>query len=170
MKAKKKGAGITIFAAVVALAFFFPVLIAVVNSFKTQGEILNSALALPVSPTWGNYAAVIKTANFPRAFLNSCLVTAGGIALNLSVSALAGYALSRWKSKWADVITLVFLSSMFVPFHTIMIALLTTARDMKLTGSIGGLILIYCGLQCPIPIFLIKGFVRSIPRELERRQ
>ena len=167
MKAKKKGAGITILAAAAALAFFFPVLIAVVNSFKTQGEILNSALALPVSPTWENYAAVIKTADFPRAFLNSCLVTAGGIALNLSVSALAGYALSRWKSKWADVITLVFLSSMFVPFHTIMIALLTTARDLKLTGSIGGLILIYCGLQCPIPIFLIKGFVRSIPRELE---
>ena len=83
------------------------------------------------------------------------------------MSALAGYALSRWKSKWADVITLVFLSSMFVPFHTIMIALLTTARDLKLTGSIGGLILIYCGLQCPIPIFLIKGFVRSVPRELE---
>ena len=167
MKAKKKGAGITILAAAAALAFFFPVLIAVVNSFKTQGEILNSALALPVSPTWENYAAVIKTADFPRAFLNSCLVTAGGIALNLSVSALAGYALAGWKSKWPDVITLVFLSSMFVPFHTIMIALLTTARDLKLTGSIGGLILIYCGLQCPIPIFLIKGFVRSIPRELE---
>ena len=167
MKAKKKGAGITILAAAVALAFFFPVWIAVINSFKTQGEILNSALALPISPTWENYAAVIKTADFPRAFLNSCLVTAGGIALNLSVSALAGYALSRWKSRWADVITLVFLSSMFVPFHTIMIALLTTARDMKLTGSIGGLILIYCGLQCPIPIFLIKGFVCSVPRELE---
>ena len=140
MKAKKKGAGITILAAAAALAFFFPVLIAVVNSFKTEERYSTPRPGYcPVSPTWENYAAVIKTADFPRAFLNSCLVTAGGIALNLSVSALAGYALWRWKSKWADVITLVFLSSMFVPFHTIMIALLTTARDLKLTGSIGGL-------------------------------
>ena len=56
---------------------------------------------------------------------------------------------------------------MFVPFHTIMISLLTTAKGMHLTGHIYGLILIYCGLQCPIPIFLIKGFVDSVPKELE---
>ena len=83
------------------------------------------------------------------------------------VSTLAGYALARWKSVWADILTLVFLSSMFVPFHTIMIALLQTAKGLHLTGKIYGLILIYCGLQCPIPIFLIKGFVSSVPKELE---
>ena len=57
---------------------------------------------------------------------------------------------------------------MFVPFHTIMIALLTTAKDMGVTGSIEGLIMVYCGLQCAIPIFLIRNFViASVPAELE---
>lgn len=163
----KKGVGITVFTALIALIFFFPVLMAVINSFKTQGEILASAVALPMVPTLANYAAVIEATDFVKVFFNSCLVTGGGIVLNLLVSALAGYALARWRSKWANILTLLFLSSMFVPFHTIMIALLTTARDLKLTGHIWGLILIYCGLQCPIPIFLIKGFVHSVPRELE---
>ena len=163
----KKGVGITVFTALIALIFFFPVLMAVINSFKTRGEILASAIALPTAPTLANYAAVIEATDFIKVFFNSCLVTGGGIVLNLLVSALAGYALARWRSKWANILTLLFLSSMFVPFHTIMIALLTTARDLKLTGHIWGLILIYCGLQCPIPIFLIKGFVHSVPRELE---
>ena len=163
----KKGVGITVFTALIALIFFFPVLMAVINSFKTRGEILASAIALPTAPTLANYAAVIEATDFIKVFFNSCLVTGGGIVLNLLVSALAGYALARWRSKWANILTLLFLSSMFVPFHTLMIALLTTARDLKLTGHIWGLILIYCGLQCPIPIFLIKGFVHSVPRELE---
>ena len=163
----KKGVGITVFTALIALIFFFPVLMAVINFFKTRGEILASAIALPSAPTFANYAAVIEATDFIKVFFNSCLVTGGGIVLNLLVSALAGYALARWRSKWANILTLLFLSSMFVPFHTIMIALLTTARDLKLTGHIWGLILIYCGLQCPIPIFLIKGFVHSVPRELE---
>ena len=164
---RRNGIGITIVTALIALIFFFPVLMAVINSFKTRGEILASAIALPTSPTLANYAAVIEATDFIKVFFNSCLVTGGGIVLNLLVSALAGYALARWRSKWANILTLLFLSSMFVPFHTIMIALLTTARDLKLTGHIWGLILIYCGLQCPIPIFLIKGFVHSVPRELE---
>ena len=164
---RRNGIGITIVTALIALIFFFPVLMAVINSFKTRGEILASAIALPTAPTLANYAAVIEATDFVKVFFNSCLVTGGGIVLNLLVSALAGYALARWRSKWANILTLLFLSSMFVPFHTIMIALLTTARDLKLTGHIWGLILIYCGLQCPIPIFLIKGFVHSVPRELE---
>jgi len=147
--------------------FFFPVLVAILNSFKTKGEIIASAIALPQAPSLENYKTVVEASDFSAAFLNSCLVTGGGIVLNLMVSALAGYALARWYSAWSHVLTLLFLSSMFVPFHTIMIALLTTAKGMHLTGHIWGLILIYCGLQCPIPIFLIKGFISSVPRELE---
>ena len=167
LRRQRRGVGITVVTALIALVFFFPVLIAVLNSFKDKGEIIASALTLPQTPTLENYRTVLEASNFPTAFLNSCLVTGGGIVLNLIVSTLAGYALARWNSVWADVLTLLFLSSMFVPFHTIMISLLTTAKGMHLTGHIYGLILIYCGLQCPIPIFLIKGFVDGVPKELE---
>ncbi len=161
------GIGVTVFAAVVAAVFFFPVGIALLNSFKDKGEILRSALSLPSGFYLENYRIVLTESNFPRAFLNSCLVTGGGIVINLIVSAMAGYALARWRSRWSGFLTVFLLSSMFVPFHTIMIALLKTAKAFHLTGKLWGLILIYCGLQCPIPIFLVKGFVSTVPRELE---
>ena len=166
-RAGKGGYAITILVGVIAVLYFFPVLIAIVNSFKTKGEILTSAISFPSRPTFENYKTIIETADFPKALLSSCILTAGVVVLNLIVSSLAGYALAKWKSRWSACFMLLFLSSMFVPFHTIMISLLSTARDLHVTGHIWGLILIYCGLQCPIPIFLIRGFVSSVPGELE---
>lgn len=166
-KKRSNGRVITLLTFCIALIYFFPVVIAVVNSFKDKGEILASAIALPKNPTLENYAQVMNATDFVQVFFNSCFVTGGTILLNLTVSSLAGYALARWKVKGAGVLTLLFLSSMYVPFHTIMIALLEAAGDMGLTGHLWGLVLIYCGLQCPIPIFLIKGFADSVPKELE---
>lgn len=167
-KKKRFSAGLTALAALLALVYSAPVLLAILNSFKTKGEIIASAVSLPKSFTLENYRVVLEASDFPFAFFNSCRVTLGGIVLNLLVSSLAGYALARWKSRWSKAITLLFLSSMYVPFHTIMISLLTTAKSLGLTGSIEGLIMVYCGLQCAIPIFLIRNFVvSSVPLELE---
>lgn len=62
---------------------------------------------------------------------------------------------------------MLFLSSMFVPFHTIMITLLQTAKQIGATGNFTGMILIYAGLMCPLTIFLYRGFIVAIPIELE---
>lgn len=168
MKKKiQKNTGVTLATSFAALIYFLPVFIAVINSFKTKGEILSSAISFPKAFSLENYKVVIETADFIHVFFNSCLVTGGSILLNLLVSSLAGYALARWNSRWSKFMTLLFLSSMFVPFHTIMITLLTTAKLLNLVGHIYGLIFIYCGLQCSIPIFLIQGFVKALPIELE---
>lgn len=164
---RRSGLIITILALLIALIFLLPVLIALMNSFKTKGAILSSALALPSAPTLDNYRLVMEKSNFLTSFANSLLVTAGGIGLNLAISLPAGYVLARWKSRLSGLLALLFLSSMFVPFHTIMIALLTTAKSLGITGSMVGLILVYGALQCPIPIFLIRGFVLTLPLELE---
>lgn len=165
---KKRSERIATFTALlIALVFLFPVLIALMNSFKTKGAILSSALALPYAPTLENYRLVMEKSNFLASFINSLVVTAGGILLNLAISLPAGYTLARWRSRLSGMLALLFLSSMFVPFHTIMIALLTTAKSLGITGSMFGLILVYGGLQCPIPIFLIRGFVLALPLELE---
>jgi len=165
--ANRKGLGVTALAFVFAAVFLFPIFIAVINSLKDKGEILRSALALPARLNLENYELVLTKSGFLKAFFGSCFVTGGGIVLNLTVSSMAGYALARWKSRWSAFLTVFLLSSMFVPFHTIMITLLKTAKALGLTGKLWGLILIYCGLQCPIPIFLVKGFVSTVPHEME---
>lgn len=74
-RTRSRGLGITVVTLLIALIFFFPVLIAVINSFKTKGEILASAIALPAAPAWENYVAVVAATDFLQVFLNSCLVT-----------------------------------------------------------------------------------------------
>ncbi|HHW00250.1 MAG TPA: carbohydrate ABC transporter permease [Clostridiaceae bacterium] len=150
-----------------AICYMFPVIIAVLNSFKEKREILISAVSLPSSLYLENYKTVILKADFFKVFFNSIALTVSSIVLIIIISAMAGYAIARWRRKVANVIMLIFLSAMFVPFHTVMITLLKTAKDLGATGNFPGLVLIYGALMCPTSIFLFRGFVKSIPIELE---
>lgn len=150
-----------------ALLYLFPICIAVINSFKKTGEILASTIALPKALYLDNYRTVFTEVKFLQVFFNSVLITFLSIGLIIAVGALAGYAIARWRSRAANVFMLLFLSAMFVPFHTIMITLMQTASALHATGKFWGLILIYGALNCPIPIFLYRGFVRGLPIEME---
>ena len=159
----RKNKLLTIFAVLVFAFLIIPLIIITVTAFGG-----GNAITFPIesfSMKW--FLNVFSLKSFRKSFLTSLEIAFLATFIALLVGIPAAYALARWNSVWADVLTLLFLSSMFVPFHTIMISLLTTAKGMHLTGHIYGLILIYCGLQCPIPIFLIKGFVDGVPKELE---
>lgn len=67
-RAGKGGYAITILVGVIAVLYFFPVLIAIVNSFKTKGEILTSAISFPSRPTFENY----KQSSKPQTFRKRC--------------------------------------------------------------------------------------------------
>ena len=152
---------------VFAFIYMLPVIIAVMNSFKDKRAILISAVTPPASLYLENYKEVIMKANFLSVFFNSIILTCASVILLILVSSLAGYAIARWRSKLADLLMLVFLTALFVPFHTIMVTLLKTAKFVGATGNLAGMVLIYAGLMCPIPIFLYRGFVKALPLELE---
>ncbi|MBO9604503.1 MAG: carbohydrate ABC transporter permease [Paenibacillaceae bacterium] len=165
----KKGSRLlpTAAAYLLAVLYLFPVFIAILNSFKDKRAILVSALAFPTALRLDNYRTVLTTAHFGRVFVNSVLLTAASVALILAVSAAGGYALARWRRRAAGWLMLAFMSSMFVPFHTIMITLVMTAKEVGATGHFAGLVAVYGGLMCPLTLFLYRGFVKSLPIELE---
>ena len=82
-------------------------------------------------------------------------------------SSMAGYKLSRTPGWLSRFLFGLFVMSMLIPFHSIMITLTKIARDLSIQGSAPGLGLIYIGLGCPMAIFMYHGFVKSIPRELD---
>lgn len=150
-----------------SLIYMFPVIIAVMNSFKDRRAILISAVNPPSSIYFENYKEVIMKADFIRVFLNSIVLTGGSVILLIIISSLAGYAIARWRNPAANIVMVIFLTALFVPFHTIMITLLKTAKFVGATGNFPGMILIYAGLMCPVPIFLYRGFIKALPLELE---
>ena len=160
-------AAIVVFLTLGAAVACFPIYMAVVNSFKTQGEMFESFVALPSKLHFENYAQAFEQVNLLRSTMNSVLLSLLGIGGILLCSSLAGYKLSRTRSRLSGFIFFLFISSMLVPFHSIMIPLTRMARALQAQGSLFGLSLIYVGLGVNMAIFLYHGFVKSIPRELE---
>ncbi|WP_419890236.1 carbohydrate ABC transporter permease [Paenibacillus xylanexedens] len=150
-----------------SLVAMLPIYMAVVNSFKTQGEIFQSFIALPTTLHWENYSDAFNKINLLGSSMNSAIVSFLGIGGIVFCASLAGYKLSRTSGRLSNLIFFLFIASMLVPFHSIMIPLTRVAKGMGVQGSTYGLALIYIGLGVNMAIFLYHGFVKSIPRELE---
>ncbi len=150
-----------------AAVSFFPIYLAIINSFKTQGDMFRSFIALPTSISFDNYAQAFDKINLIGSTLNSVVISVLGIGGIVLCASLAGYKLSRTKGKLSQIIFFLFIASMLVPFHSIMIPLTRMAKALAVQGSTYGLAIIYIGLGVNMAIFLYHGFVKSIPRELE---
>ena len=99
-----------------------------INSGKTQGEILSNILALPLSFRWENYAEAFEKIKFLRSFFNTLLVVVVGCGGIVFFSSIAGYKLARVKTKLSNFYYSLFVFSMLIPFHSIMISLVRVAR------------------------------------------
>ncbi|CAH1207402.1 Melibiose/raffinose/stachyose import permease protein MelC [Paenibacillus auburnensis] len=165
----RKGASlfITLFLTIGAIISFFPIYLAIINSLKTQGEMFASFTALPTKLHFENYTHAFKQINLLGSTINSVIVSVIGIGGIIFCAALAGYKLSRTGGRLSAAIFSLFIASMLVPFHSIMIPLTRMAKSLHVSGSTYGLALIYIGLGVNMAIFLYHGFVKSIPRELE---
>jgi raffinose/stachyose/melibiose transport system permease protein len=152
---------------VLAVVSFFPIYMSVINSFKTQGELFKSVLSLPKSFTLDNYIGVFTELNLLGSAFNTLIVTVIGLTGIVFCGSLAGYKLARTSGKFSNLIFTLFIASMLVPFHSIMITLSQMAKSLGLQGSLYGLGLIYIGLGVNMAVFLYHGFVKSIPMELE---
>ncbi len=150
-----------------AVLTLFPILISLLNSFKTQGEMMSNILALPGKPQFSNYTQAFEKTNFPISLKNTAIVVVVGLSGIIIFASMAGYKLCRTKSKLSGFLFGLFIMSMLVPFHSIMITLTKVAKGFRVQGSDVGLGLIYIGLGVPMAVFLYHGFVKSIPRELE---
>lgn len=158
---------ITLFLTIGAVISFFPIYLAIINSLKTQGEMFASFTALPTKLHFENYAHAFDQINLLGSTINSVIVSVIGIGGIIFCAALAGYKLSRTSGRLSAAIFSLFIASMLVPFHSIMIPLTRMAKSLHVSGSTYGLALIYIGLGVNMAIFLYHGFVKSIPRELE---
>ena len=152
---------------VLAIAFIFPAWIVLTNSFKPLGEILSDTFGIPKSLFLDNFSYVLETMNYPRIFLNTVTICVCAIAVTVVLSAMCAYRLSRWNNKISKVILLVLMASMTVPFQSIMLPLVKICKNLNLTNSIPGLILILVPLYCPMAVFIYQGFIVSIPYEIE---
>ncbi len=152
---------------VVGIIFIVPFLFMFMNSLKERKEANLLRMSWPQVLQWGNYKEVLEASNgiVFVAFKNSIVLTFGAVFLLIIVGSMAGYVLQRRKDVVVSIANALILSGLMVPP-----AILPTIWVMQGLGiykSMFGMILIEVALQVPFTIMLYRGFMNSIPVELE---
>ncbi|EET62127.1 ABC transporter, permease protein [Marvinbryantia formatexigens DSM 14469] len=156
-----------ILAIAMAVVSITPFIFMVLNSFKEKFEMLTKGVfTLPDSFYIDNYVEVI-TGNFGRFFINSVIVLAVSLTLLLLVAACASYPLSRFKFKLNGPIYALIVACMSIPVHVTLIPIFKMTRSMGLYDSIWALIGPYVAMGVPISVFILTGFMKGIPKEIE---
>jgi multiple sugar transport system permease protein len=120
---------------------------------------------IPSGIHWQNYPDALDAAPFGRFFANSLTVTLASVLGNLVFCSLAGYAFARLRFVGRDVLFVVLLATLMVPFQVTMIPTFLIVQKLGLVNSLGALIL--PNLVTPFGIFLLRQFFRTLPIELE---
>jgi multiple sugar transport system permease protein len=137
-----------------------------ITSFQTLSESRHfPPHLLPSGIHWENYPDAWNAAPFGRFFINSLTVTLASVAGNLLFCSLAGYAFARLRFFGRDVLFVVLLATLMVPFQVTMIPTFLIVKHLGLVNSLGALIA--PNLVTPFGIFLLRQFFRTIPIELE---
>ena len=139
----------------------------VVSSFKGNRELFASAWSLPTVLHFENYAKAWKLARMGNYFLNSLVIVGISTALILALSTPAAYVLSRIPFRGRELIMLGFIAGMGIPFQLLLVPLFLLLNDLKMVDTYQGLITVYVALSLPFTVFVLGGFFRSLPSELE---
>ena len=149
------------------LAFLFPFLLVVMNSFKKTQYFVENPLSFPTSLDASNYAYAFKYMGFMQSFMNSMVITIGSVAFILLFSAMTGYLFVRFKWKINGAIFFVMLASMALPFQVIMIPLVMVYGNVDVLNMKSTLLFMYIGFGIPFGVFTFHGFMKGVPLELE---
>jgi raffinose/stachyose/melibiose transport system permease protein len=152
---------------ILLLFWLFPILMALMNSFKSNRELLTNVMALPTALNLDNYQRTFEKMHYLRSFFNTLLLTTLGVGMMILFSAMAGWRLCRTKTKLSKFIFALFVFSMLIPFSSIMIPLYKIILVLHIKNSLIGLSFVYAGFGVSMAIFLYHGFIKGIPFELE---
>ncbi|MBD2845792.1 carbohydrate ABC transporter permease [Paenibacillus sp. IB182496] len=144
-----------------------PLFYMVVGSFKTESEYANSPFSLPEVLQFSNYSRAWEIANMSTYFMNSIIVTFGSLIVTVVLGALAAFFLSRFKFKLRGFTYALFLLGMLVPIHATLIPIFMLMKNIGLLDTYFSLILPYTAFHLSLTIFILEGFMRGLPRDLE---
>jgi ABC-type glycerol-3-phosphate transport system permease component len=168
--AGQAGPGITIFSygvtVVIALACSLPLLYILSTSLKDQQLLITYPPNwIPSHLYWGNYTNLLFNTPFLRWVLNTLVVALSVTLIKVIFDSMAGYAFAKMKFPFRNVLFVIVIMTMMIPFSAILIPLYFTIFNFGLLNTYWALIL--PPLANPIGIFLMRGFIEGLPSDLE---
>lgn len=163
----KKGLVMTLLS-VLFVTQVYPLLWLLLYSLKTNEEILSgSFFSLPAVVQWHNYADAMQGGKYFKYLWNSVMVTSVTMAAVIVLSAMVAYAISRFRWRYGQAVMTVFLVGMMIPLQSTLLPLMVIFKHIGILNTHLSLILPYIAFSTPIAVFILSGFMKSIPHELE---
>lgn len=171
MKKSKRVGNNVIFFVLLALSVLFlvPIIIVIINSFKSRIYISSQPLKLPNAETFvalENYINGVTSSDFFSAFLRSLFITVVSVILIVLFASMAAWYIVRSNSKITKGIYYMLVFSMIVPFQMVMYTMTYVANRANL-DNVFGITLVYLGFGAGLSVFMLCGFIKSIPLEIE---
>ncbi|MGG1313801.1 MULTISPECIES: carbohydrate ABC transporter permease [Cohnella] len=150
------------FALIVAL----PLLMIVFTSMKTTPEFYAHPLSLPSAWNFGRFRELFTQHPLGQYFVNSVFVTASSVLLELLLAGMIAYGIIRSGRKLGAGIFALFALGLMVPSQVNMIPIYVFVRKLGLSDSLPGLVLVTVSMLLPLGVFMLTGFMRTLPKEL----
>jgi len=147
----------------------FPVIVILINSFKTRKSIFRDPLSLPTSDTFTlvGYETVFKQGDFLQYFQNSMIVTVVSLFFILLFGAMAAFALAEYRFKGNTLMGLYLAIGIMIPIRLGTVAILQIMVAGGLVNTLTALILVYTAQGLPLAIFILAEFMRQVSDDLK---
>lgn len=160
---------ITVILSALAVLFMVPMILVLINSFKSKLYISSEPFAFPNSETFvgfENYLNGLKSSGFLAAFGRSLFITVASVILIVVCTSMTSWYLIRVKNKLTKGLYYAFVFSMIVPFQMVMFTMTYIVGKLNLNNVLG-IVFVYLGFGAGLSVFMLSGFVKSIPLEIE---
>jgi raffinose/stachyose/melibiose transport system permease protein len=150
------------------LLAILPILLVVMNSFKTRNAIFGSPLSPPNAETFSliGYVSVLGKSNALVYLENSLIVTLGSMFLVLLLGAMAAWALTEYRFRGSTLLVLFMSIGIMVPIRLGSVAIVAMMLRLGLNDTLAALVLVYVAQGLPMSIFILSEFIQQIPKDL----
>ena len=139
----------------------------VLNSLKTNPQLFTDPWGFPNPFNLKSYVHAWSVAKMGSYFLNSIVVVLVSVFATVFIAAMAAYVLARVNFVGNNLLLYAFIGGMGIPVQLLLVPLFMLLRQFRLLDSHLGLILVYIGISLPFTVFVLTGFFRSLPSEME---
>ncbi len=145
----------------------FPIVWLTVSAFKTNFEIETSPFSLPEVWQFQNFVNALSVSGLPQFFMNSIIVAVAATGINLLVTSLASFAVSREQFPGRKIFFTFTTAGVLIPIIAFMVPYYTLITQLRIYDTLLALVVTYSAINIPISMFLVSSFMATIPGELE---
>lgn len=169
IKPKQKTGAIFYILLILAALFLVPIILVLINSFKSRLYISSEPFSLPNAETFvgfQNYVNGLKSSGILMAFFRSVFITVFSVIAIVLCTSMTAWFIVRVKNLFTKALYYLFVFSMIVPFQMVMYTMTYVVNKINF-DNIFGIVPVYLGFGAGLSVFMLSGFVKGIPLEIE---